>query len=77
MSKTAVQSLMEKLQAFQGSLSPAEQKAFASMMDLATQTEGVLSADQLSGVAGGMGGDDMGDDGGMPSFKTQSVHNDM
>ena len=78
MSKTAVQSLMDKLQAFQGTLSPAEQQAFASMIDLATRTEGALSAEQMGRVSGGMGGDmDYGDgEGGMPVFKTQSQHID-
>jgi len=80
MSKTAVQSLMEKLKVFQGSLSADEQKAFASMMDLATRTEGTLSAEQMAKVSGGMGGGDMdmgGDGGELAAFKTQSVHNDM
>lgn len=54
MSKTAVQSLMEKLQVFQDTLSADEQRALASMIDQATGTGGSLSAGQLANVSGGV-----------------------
>tara|TARA_B100002051_G_C16493944_1_gene514360 strand:+ start:47 stop:346 length:300 start_codon:yes stop_codon:yes gene_type:complete len=55
MNDEAVNSLLEKLNSFQDSLSDEEAKAFAGMIEMAAESAEELSQEDLKEVAGGKG----------------------